>query len=61
MFADLQDAMDWGLNRLGGNSFRIKYISIARVESDGEEANEEPATYGEPEDGELPTGTGFAS
>lgn len=60
MFADLQDAMDWGLNRLGGNAFRIKYISIARVESDGEQAGE-PASYGEPEEGELPTGTGFAS
>ena len=32
MFADLQDAMDWGMSRLGGNAFRIKYISIARVE-----------------------------
>jgi len=36
MFADLQDAMDWGLNRLGGNSFRIKYIAIARVEQEVE-------------------------
>ena len=34
MFADLQDAMDWGLRRLGGNAFRIKYISIARIESE---------------------------
>ena len=34
MFADLQDAMDWGLKRLGGNSFCIKYISIARIESE---------------------------
>jgi hypothetical protein len=34
LFADLQDAMDWGLSRLGGNSFRIKYISIARIESE---------------------------
>jgi hypothetical protein len=34
MFSDLQDAMDWGLKRLGGNSFRIKYISIARIESE---------------------------
>jgi len=34
MFADLQDAMDWGLKRLGGDSFRIKYISIARIESE---------------------------
>jgi hypothetical protein len=37
MFADLQDAMDWGLKRLGGNSFRIKYISIARVEREDDE------------------------
>jgi hypothetical protein len=34
MFSDLQDAMDWGLKRLGGDSFRIKYISIARIESE---------------------------
>jgi hypothetical protein len=34
LFSDLQDAMDWGLSRLGGNSFRIKYISIARIESE---------------------------
>lgn len=40
MFADLQDAMDWGLRRLGGNSFRIKYISIARIEN--EDANPQP-------------------
>ena len=36
MFADLQDAMDWGLKRLGGESFRIKYISVARVEREDE-------------------------
>jgi hypothetical protein len=36
MFADLQDAMDWALNRLGGDSFRIKYISVACVESEDE-------------------------
>ncbi len=41
MFADLQDAMDWGLKRLGGDSFRIKYISIARVE------REDDATIGD--------------
>jgi hypothetical protein len=34
LFADLQDAMDWGLSRLGGNAFRIKYISIARIDSE---------------------------
>ncbi len=43
MFADLQDAMDWGLKRLGGDSFRIKYISVARVdrEDDGAAASAE--------------------
>jgi hypothetical protein len=35
MFADLQDAMDWGMHRLAGNPFRVKYISVARIESDG--------------------------
>lgn len=34
MFADIQDAMDWGIKRLGGSAFRIKYISVAQVESD---------------------------
>ena len=34
MFADLQDAMDWGLSRLGGNAFRVKYMSIAQIESE---------------------------
>ncbi len=34
MFADLQEAMDWALSRLGGDSFRIKYISVAQVEED---------------------------
>jgi len=38
MFADLQDAMDWGLKRLGGDSFRIKYISVARVDREDEAA-----------------------
>jgi hypothetical protein len=39
LFADLQDAMDWGLSRLGGNAFRIKYISIARIESEDASPN----------------------
>ncbi len=34
LFADLQDAMEWGIKRLGGDAFRIKYISIARIESE---------------------------
>lgn len=55
MFADLQDAMDWGLKRLGGDSFRIKYISVARVdrEDDGAPAHEkeEDASYEESAEG----------
>jgi hypothetical protein len=42
MFADLQDAMDWGLKRLGGNAFRIKYISIARIETEDAGLKPEP-------------------
>lgn len=38
MFADLQDAMDWGLKRLGGDPFRIKYISVARVDREDDAA-----------------------
>jgi len=34
VFADLQDALDWGMWRLGGSTFRVKHISIARIESD---------------------------
>jgi hypothetical protein len=47
MFADLQDAMDWGLKRLGGDSFRIKYISIARVESEQGTEDEQSSAYDE--------------
>jgi hypothetical protein len=52
MFADLQDAMDWGLRRLGGNSFRIKYISIAQIERevDSPPASEEDTGAGCEED-----------
>jgi hypothetical protein len=45
LFADLQDAMDWGLSRLGGNSFRIKYISIARIESEDAVPNPAEKTH----------------
>jgi len=31
--------MDWGMNRLGGNTFRIKYMALAKIE------NEEPASH----------------
>lgn len=60
MFADLQDAMDWGLKRLGGDSFRIKYISIARVEredqSDRDSDDDSSACYDEDGEEGLTTG-----
>jgi len=37
--------MDWGLSRLGGNSFRIKYISIARIESEDAAPNPVEKTH----------------
>lgn len=49
MFADLQEAMDWALSRLGGDSFRIKYISVARVEQEDDAGTDESAVA--PDDG----------
>ncbi len=34
LFADLQDAMEFGLSRLGEDAFSIKYMSIAHIESE---------------------------
>jgi hypothetical protein len=28
VFADLEDAMDWGLQRFGGDSFRIRHVVL---------------------------------
>jgi 3-methyladenine DNA glycosylase/8-oxoguanine DNA glycosylase len=55
MFADLQEAMDWGLKRLGGDSFRIKYISVARVEREDEGTvdNDAESSYEEADEEEL--------
>jgi hypothetical protein len=33
VFADLEDAMDWGLERYGGDAFGIRYLEMAQVES----------------------------
>jgi hypothetical protein len=33
VFADLEDAMDWGLERYGGDAFGIRYLEVAQVES----------------------------
>lgn len=34
LFNDLEDAMDWGLKRYGGDAFKIRYLSVMKVESD---------------------------
>jgi hypothetical protein len=34
MFADLEEAMDWGLKRYGDAAFRITYVAVARIEND---------------------------
>ena len=39
LFADLQDAMEFGLDRLGEDAFSIKYMSIAHIESDESSTN----------------------
>jgi hypothetical protein len=32
VFADLEDAMDWGLERYGGDAFGIRHLEMAQVE-----------------------------
>jgi hypothetical protein len=34
LFADIEDAIDWGLSRYKGGSFRLRYERVAVVESD---------------------------
>jgi hypothetical protein len=33
VFRELEDAMDWALERYGGNAFDIRYVEMMRVES----------------------------
>ena len=32
VFADLEDAIEWGVERYGDNQFRIAYLPMVRVE-----------------------------
>jgi hypothetical protein len=32
VFENLEDAMEWGLRRYGGDAFGIRYVEMARVE-----------------------------
>ena len=34
LFAELEDAVDWGLDTYGGDAFRIRYLKVAQVESE---------------------------
>jgi hypothetical protein len=34
LFAELEDAMEWGLRIYGGDAFRIRYLLVTRVEDD---------------------------
>jgi hypothetical protein len=33
VFSDLEDAMNWGMERYGSDAFGIRYLEIAQVES----------------------------
>jgi hypothetical protein len=32
VFENLEDAMDWGLRRYGGDAFGIRYLEVAQIE-----------------------------
>jgi hypothetical protein len=32
LFAELEDAMDWGLSIYGCDAFRIRYLEVAQIE-----------------------------
>ena len=33
LFEELEDAMDWGLRRYGGDAFQIRYVEVTSVEA----------------------------
>jgi hypothetical protein len=33
LFEELEDAMDWGLRRYGGDAFQIRYVEVTAVEA----------------------------
>jgi hypothetical protein len=45
MFADLEEAMDWGLKRYGDSAFRITYMAVARIESDDAASKRNEAVF----------------
>lgn len=43
LFAEIEDAMDWGLHTYGGKSFRIRYLEVVQIEKGDRVAAELPA------------------
>jgi hypothetical protein len=33
LFEDLEDAMEWGLHRYGGDAFQIRYVEVTALEA----------------------------
>jgi hypothetical protein len=33
LFEELEDAMDWGLQRYGNDAFRIRYVEVTQVDA----------------------------
>jgi len=42
LFAELEDAVDWGLDTYGGNAFRIRYLEVAQVENEDRDSSRRP-------------------
>jgi len=42
LFAELEDALDWGLDTYGGDAFRIRFLEVAQVESEDRDVVRHP-------------------
>ena len=42
LFAELEDAVDWGLDTYGGDAFRICFLEVAQVKNDDRDTNRRP-------------------
>jgi hypothetical protein len=42
LFAELGDALDWGLDTYGGDAFRIRFLEVAQVESEDRDIARRP-------------------
>ncbi len=39
LFDDLEDAMEWGLKKFGGDKFRIRHVSFVETGAEGKGLN----------------------